>query len=119
MNEEVFKPGIISRIARKLDNSELDIGRTNQRLLPNNLKLRYTQEIIDAVLSAFLESMEDVLADGDSIKLNGYIHIKPEYCKAKKGMNVYKKTRVIIPARHRPKIKAGSRLIEACSKLDR
>lgn len=117
MNEEIIKPGIVKRTVDKLDGTCIVIGG-NKEYFKSLYHLQYTQEIVDNVLSAFLQVMEDELGQGNTIRLNGYFTVKPEFRKSRKARNVYANEDVIIPDRYVLKIKAGKRLKEACERFN-
>ena len=112
MNEEIIKPGLVRRIVDKLDDTRIVVGG-NKEFYKSLYHLQYTQEIVDNVISAFLDVVEDEVEGGNSIRLNGYLIIKPEFRKGRKARNVYANEDVMIPDRYVLKIKAGKRLKEA------
>ena len=57
MKEEIIKPGIVRRIIERVENENGLV------ILP---------ETTDIILIAFLETVADILSEGDSIKLKGY-----------------------------------------------
>lgn len=117
MNEEIIKPGLVKRVTDKLDNKRIVIGG-NKELYKRKYHLQYTQQIVDNVLSALLETMEDIIEEGDGIKLNGYITIKPTYRSPRIARNVVENKAINIPGRYKLKIKAGAKLEEACKRFD-
>lgn len=117
MNEEIIKPGLVRRIVDKLDGTRIVIGG-NKEFYKKEYNLQYTQEIVDNVMSAFLEVMEDEIEEGNAIRLNGYMTIKPEYKSPRKARNVYENIEMTIPARYKLKLKFGKRLTEACQRFN-
>ena len=85
MNEEIIKPGLVRRIVDKLDDTKIVVGG-NKEFYKSLYHLQYTQEIVDNVISAFLDVVEDEVEEGNSIRLNGYLIIKPEFRKEKQEM---------------------------------
>ena len=118
MNEEIIKPGIVKRTVDKLDGTRIVIGG-NKEYYKSLYHLQYTQEIVDNVLSAFLQVMEDELGQGNTIRLNGYFTVKPEFRKSRKARNVYANEDVIIPDRYVLKMKGGKKLKEACERFNK
>lgn len=118
MNEEIIKQGLVRRIVEKLEGTRIVIGG-NKEFYKRKYHLQYTQEIVDNVISAFLEVMEDEIEEGNTIRLNGYMAIKPEYKSPRKARrNVYKNIEMTIPARYKLKLKFGKRLTEACQRFN-
>ena len=102
MKEEIIKPGIIRKIIQKVEND-------NEQII--------SEATVDLVLSAFFDSIIEALENGDCIKLKGYMTIYPKMYKPKRIHNVADNQIVHIPERYKPKIKAGSKLENACKKL--
>lgn len=117
MNNEVIKPGLVVKVVDKLEDKKIVIGG-NKFFYKNEYHLKYSQEIVDDVISAFLQSLEDIVEEGDSIKLNGYFQIEPKFSKARLGRNVKANETCPIPAQHRVKIKVGTKLKRACDKFN-
>lgn len=102
MEEEIIKPGIVRRIIEKVEN---DNGMI---VLP---------ETADTILTAFLDTVADILSEGDIIKLKGYMTIYPQLYKSKQIKNVSDQSIINIPARYKAKIKTGTKLNNACMNL--
>lgn len=102
MKEEIIKPGIVRRIIERVENE-------------NGLVI--SPETTDIILTAFLDTVADILSEGDTAILRGYMNIYPKYCKSKEVKNVMDKSRVTIPAHYKAGIKAGKKLNEACQNL--
>lgn len=116
MNEKIIKPGIVKKVVDKLDGIKIVIGG-NKELYKRKYHLKYTQEIVDNVLSAFLETIEEVIENGDSIKLNGYMTIEPKYYAKRKARNIYNDTEIILPEQYRVKVSIGKKLKDACKRF--
>ena len=117
MNEEIIKPGLVKRIVDKLHDTRIVIGG-NKEYYKSLYHLQYTQEMVDNVLSALLQVMEDELEQGNTIRLNGYFTVKPEFRKSRQARNVYANEDVIVPDRYVLKMKGGKRLKEACQRYN-
>lgn len=117
MNEEIIKPGLVRRVVDKLDGIRIVIGG-NKEFYKSNYHLQYTQEIVDNVLSTLLEVIEGEIEEGNTIRLNGYITIKPVYKNSRLARNVYENIEMKIPAGYKLKLKAGKRLTEACKRFN-
>lgn len=102
MKEEIIKPGIVRRIIERVENE-------------NGLVI--SPETTDIILTAFLDTVADILSEGDSIKLKGYMTIYPQLYKSKQIKNVADQSIVNIPARYKAKIKTGTKLNNACKNL--
>lgn len=102
MKEEIIKPGIVRRIIERVENE-------------NGLVV--SQETVDIILISFLDTVADILSEGDSIKLKGYMTIYPHLYKSKQIKNVADQSIVNIPARYKAKIKTGTKLNNACKNL--
>lgn len=96
--EQVAKPDLVRRISKKVDR-------------------KYSQEEIFEVLNAALDSMVDVVAEGNKLTLNGYFTIYPKYYKERMARNVYANTPCKAPARYKPGIEFGSKFMEVCKKF--
>ena len=66
MNQKIIKPGVVRRIAEKIVDEGINIPK----------------ETVDICLTAFLDTIADILSEGDSVVLNGYINIYPKQYKA-------------------------------------
>lgn len=102
MKEEIIKPGIIRRIIQKAE-------KDNQTVI--------SEETVNLVLSAFFDSIIEALENGNCVKLKGYMTIYPKLYNPKKVHNVADNQIVHIPERYKPRIKAGSKLENACKNL--
>lgn len=102
LNEEIIKPGIVRQIVKKIENN-------------NNVVV--SPEMADMVLTAFLDTVTDIVSEGDIIKLKGYMTIYPQLYKSKQIKNVSDKSIVNIPARYKAKIKTGTKWNNACEHL--
>lgn len=102
MKEEIIKPGIVRRIVERIENEN---------------ELIVSPETIDIILTAFLDTVADVLSEGDNIKLKGYMAIYPQLYRAKRIKNVADQSIIKIPARYKAKIKTGTKLNNACKNL--
>lgn len=101
MNQKVIKPGIIRRMVEKIENNGQSIS----------------SEIADMCVIAFLDAVADILSEGDTVILRGYMNIYPKYCKSKEVKNVMDKSIVTIPAHYKAGIKAGKKLNASCQNL--
>ena len=104
MKEEIIKPGIVRRITERVETE-------------NGLVI--SPETTDIILTAFLDIVADILSEGDSIKLEGYMTIYPQLYKSKQIKNVADQSIVNIPARYKAKIKTGTKLNNACKNLSK
>ncbi len=104
MKEEIIKPGIVRRIIERVENE-------------NGLVI--SPETTDIILTAFLDIVADILSEGDTVILRGYMNIYPKYCKSKEVKNVMDKSIVTIPAHYKAKIKTGTKLNNACKNLSK
>lgn len=78
----------------------------------------YTIEHLTEFVDYFLESIVDVIRDGDSVKFNGYMSLKIQHYKERIARNVQENKQIIVPARYRIKFKEGTKLIDACESLN-
>lgn len=99
MNEKIIRPGVVKRI----------VDLTKSRNQP------YTQEVVNDILTAFFDVVEDAISNGNSINLNGYLTIETQYKKASKARNVYENTEIIVSEHYKVNIKAGSKFINAAA----
>lgn len=101
MKEEIIKPRIIRSIIQKME-------------CQNEM---VSEETVDLVLSAFFDTVIEALQNGDCIKLKGYMTIYPKMYKSKTIHSVSGNEIIDIPKRYKARIKAGSKLENACKKL--
>lgn len=116
MKEKIIKPGIVKRVVEKLEGTKINIGG-NKHSYKREYNLKYTQEIIDNVICAFMNVIVDIIENGDSVKLNSYFILEPKYYAEKRARNVHDDKEVIMPAQYRVKLNVGSKLEEACKRL--
>lgn len=116
MNEKIIKPGIVKKVVDKLDGTKIEIGG-NKESYKRKYHLKYTQEIVDNVITAFMDSIVDIIENGDSVKLNSYMVLEPKYYVEKRARNVYANEEYIMPAQYRVKLNVGTKLEEACKRL--
>lgn len=102
MKEEIIKPGIVRRIVERVENE-------------NGLVI--SPETTDIILTAFLDTVVDILSKGNSIKLKWYMTIYPQLYKSKQIKNVSDQSIINIPERYKAKIKTGTKLNNACKNL--
>ena len=102
MREEIIKPGIIRNIVQKVE-------KNNEQII--------SEEAVDLVLSAFFDTIIEAVENGNCINLKGYMTIYPKLYNSKKVHNVSDNQLISIPERYKPRIKAGSKLENACKKL--
>lgn len=101
MKEEIIKPGIIRSIIQKME-------------CQNEM---VSEETVDLVLSAFFDTVIEILQNGDCIKLKGYMTIYPKMYKPKTIHSVSGNEIIDIPKRYKTRIKAGSKLENGCKNL--
>lgn len=101
MKEEIIKPGIIRSIIQKME-------------CQNEM---VSEETVDLMLSAFFDTIIETLQNGDCIKLKGYMTIYPKMYKPKRIHSVSGSEIIDIPKRYKARIKAGSKLENACRNL--
>ena len=97
MNEKIIKPGVVKRIVDSLKHKDKN----------------YTQEDVETILSAFWDVVIDVIANGDSVKLNGYATIGTKHMAERKSRNVVENRTMILPEHYRVHFKPGSKLNQA------
>lgn len=112
MNDTIIKPGLVRNMVEKLRDTKIEIGG-NKESYKKKYHLKYTQEIVSNVLDAFLETLEDAVAEGDTVRLKGYMTIKSSYVKERRRRNVYNNEEFIDPAHYQAKISLGAKLKEA------
>lgn len=102
MKEEIIKPGIVRRI---VENVERDNG------------VLVSPEMADMILCTFLDTIAEILSEGNIIRLKGYMVIYPQLYKSKTIKNVSDKSTINIPEQYKAKIKTGTKLNNACKNL--
>lgn len=116
MNEKIIKPGIVKKVVDKLEGTKIEIGG-NKEFYKRKYHLKYTQEIVDNVITAFMDSIVDIIEEGDSVKLNGYMILEPKYYVEKRARNIYENTEYMMPTQYRVKLNVGKKLEDACKRL--
>ena len=116
MNEKIIKPGMVKKVVDKLEGTRINVGG-NKEFYKSEYHLQYTQEIVDNVISAFLETITEVIENGDSVRLNGYMLIEPKYYVKRKARNVIEDKGMILPEQYRVKVSIGSKLKKACKRF--
>lgn len=100
MNEKIIRPGVIKRI--------VDLTKSRNQ--------NYTQEVVNDILTAFFDVVEDAISNGNSINLNGYLTIEMQYRKERKARNVSENTEIVVPEHYKVNIKAGSKFNNAAER---
>lgn len=62
MKQEIIKPGVVRRMIEKIASKGINIPK----------------ETVDICLTAFLDTIADILSEGDAVILRGYINIYPK-----------------------------------------
>lgn len=101
MKEEIIKPGVIRSIIQKMEYQNEMVS----------------EETVDLMLGAFFDTVIEALENGDCIKLKGYMTIYPKMYKSKTIHSVSDNEIIDIPKRYKARIKAGSKLENACKNL--
>lgn len=101
MKQEIIKPGVVRRMVEKIASKGINIPK----------------ETVDICLTAFLDTIADILSEGDAVILRGYMNIYPKQYKAKEVKNVADQSMVYIPAHYKAKVKVGAKLNAACKDL--
>lgn len=97
MGEKIIKPGVVKRI--------VDLTKSRNQ--------KYTQEVVNDILTAFFDVIEEAISHGDTIILNGYMTIEPQYRAERKARNVAENIEIIVPKHYKVSIKAGSKFNQA------
>ena len=97
MSEKIIRPGVVKRI--------VDLTKSRKQV--------YTQEVVNDILTAFFDVIEEAISHGNSINLNGYMTIETQYRKERKARNVAENREIIVPKHYRVNIKAGSKFNKA------
>ncbi len=79
-------------------------------------KLGSSKKDGERAVSAFIESVTEALANGESVQLVGFGTFEVKDRAARKGINPRTKEKIYIPASKLPAFKAGKALKEAVSK---
>ena len=101
MNERIIKPGVVKMI---IDHTK-------------NKNKKYTQETVNDILTAFFDVVEIAIYKGNSIHINGYMTIEPQYRAERKARNVQANTEIKVPPHYKVNIKSGSRFNQAAEHL--
>lgn len=118
MDRKINKTKMIKKITEKLKNTKIVVGG-NKELYKRKYHLKYSQEIVNNVLSAFFDCVADALAEGDTISIKGCIKIEPKLFHEMHVKNELMHVDKVIPERYKPVIKPGEYLIKACDQLNK
>lgn len=121
MNKELLKKDIVNLVVDKLYEDGERIEISNQKYVYNKYRLKYSQKVVKNVINAFWDIVAEVLAEGNSVKLNRYLIIEPKHYDAKVNRNNLSKTEnelYYTPERYRPRFYAGSKIVRAYKKLN-
>lgn len=99
MNEKITRPGLIKRV--------VDLLKCKN--------MKYTQEDVHNIISAFWDVIIDAVSNGDSVNLNGYATIGTKYMTERKSRNIAENRVIIVPDHYRVYFKAGSKLNQAAT----
>lgn len=100
MNEKIIRPGVVKRI--------VDLTKSRNQ--------NYTQEVVNDILTAFFDVVEEAISNGNSINLNGYLTIETQYRKERKARNVSENKEIIVPEHYKVNIKSGSKFNQAAER---
>lgn len=99
MHEKIIKPGFVKRVGDLL----------------KYRNMKYTQEDIEHIMSAFWDIIIDAVSNGDSVNLNGYATIGTKHMAQRRSRNVAKNQEMIVPEHYRVYFKPGSKLSQAAN----
>lgn len=116
MKETINKKEVVKRTVEKLKGTKITVGG-NKYFYKRAYNLKYTQVIVDNVITALLEVLTDTIEDGDSVKLVGYFTLKPHYYAKRRVGSINDGEDVYVPERYLAKISLGTKLREACERL--
>ncbi|MGN0163805.1 MAG: HU family DNA-binding protein [Candidatus Ornithomonoglobus sp.] len=91
MKEKLIKHDVVKRI--------VDLSKSKNH--------PYTQEEVNNILTSFFDVIENAISNGDSVNLNGYMTIEPQYRAERKARNVKANTIITVPEQYRVHIKSG------------
>lgn len=111
MDNVLKKKDIVKEIWKKILNKKGITARSRFYY-----KRKYSQEVIEVVLNEFLDVLVDVIEDGDSVDIRGYLKIEPRYCKQWSG-NDFDGNEIYAPPRYKPKATLKSKFEDACKRL--
>ena len=100
MNEKIIRPGVVKRI--------VDLTKSRNQ--------NYTQEVVNDILTAFFDVVEEAISNGNSVNLNGYLTIETQYRKERKARNVSENKEIIVPEHYKVNIKSGSKFNQAAER---
>lgn len=118
MNRTLNRKDLIKIVSALLNKQRIVVGG-NKETYKRKYHLKYSKKIIDTIITAFGEAIAVSLRNGDTVRINNYFKIEPQYRKETvmkangfKGINTN-----VVPAHYVPKFRAGSKLKEACKNL--
>lgn len=117
MKERYTKNDIVKNVVNRLKGKHITIGG-NKYAYKRKYHLKYSQEIVNNVISAFLDELVDEIENGNKISIMGYFTIEPKYCNPIKRRDNLKTGEIVdVPAQYRPRLYVGKKVKEACKKL--
>ena len=117
MKERYTKNDIVKKIVDRLKGKHITIGG-NKYAYKRKYHLKYSQEIVNNVISAFLDELVDEIENGNKVSLMGYFTIEPKYRNALKRRDTLKTGEIVeVPAQYRLRVYFGSKLKEACERF--
>lgn len=86
------------------------------KMISKKIYGRYPQEEIYWILKGFAECLEEILKNGDTLKLSDCFTMEPKYRRERKLNNLDNET-IVLPAQYQPNFRPYKKLKEACSSL--
>lgn len=118
MNQKINKLEVKDRVRYKLKDERFIIGGNGKgHPYSKKYKLRYTKDIIEKVVNALMDVLVDIMEDGDTAVLDGYLKIEPLLKCERKRSNPQNGNIYIHPAHYIFKASAGKHIKEACKRL--
>lgn len=117
MKERYTKNDIVKNVVNRLKGKRITIGG-NKYAYKRKYHLKYSHEIVNNVISAFLSELVEEIENGNKISLMGYFTIEPKYCNAIKRRDNLKSGELVdVPEQYRPRLYVGTKIKDACKKL--
>ena len=107
--ERITRDKLVKKVADNLQDKSIPYH--------GKYKKKYSQQIIETVLTELLNTTIAELEKGNAVVIREYFSIKPVWRDTKNARNVATGEKVVIPARYQLKVKARF-LKEACERFN-
>lgn len=112
--ERITRDKLVKKVADNLQDKSINFSIPYH----GKYKKKYSQQIIETVLTELLNTTIAELEKGNAVVIREYFSIKPVWRDSKNARNVATGEKIVIPARYQLKVKAARFLKEACERFN-